>query len=136
MNNILRLSIASIIATLLLLTIAPTANIVVAQDNQQTPPEYLLWYAEIGVTNLAMSKDGSLVVAIMQWGFDSIYAPGLYVYDGGGNIIWNYTPENLELYAVKVSDDGNVVVVSFKNNTDSSYRIAYWKNARLSLIHI
>jgi len=42
-------------------------------------------------------------------------------------MLWSCT---LELYAVKVSNDGNVAVVSFKNNTDNSYRIAYWKNAK------
>lgn len=80
------------------------------------------WSTPDHVYDLAVSADGSLVAAATHG--------GLKVYDASGGILWSWSPQNVQVKAVDVSDDGNVVVATAFNSTSEEYRLFFWKNAK------
>jgi hypothetical protein len=107
-----------LLASILILSLAATVLQVEAQIPRRDPD----WSTPDEVTDLAVSADGSLIAAATL--------EGIKVYDATGSLLWSWSQDNCDLRAVRVSDDGNVVVAALENTTSKTSHLLYWKNAK------
>ena len=107
--------LVGLILLLITLSSATFLSSAVAQEFKQPN-----WSTSDNAIDLAISADGSIVVVATL--------NEVRVYNVSGSLLWIWSQENTNIWAVDVSDDGNSVVAAI--HRWGVYFVLFWKNAK------